>query len=86
MAQNIGSVQAGAPEYQDRSHTQAAHTNPNQKPGLMDKIKQMIPGGHTQTQTQTAHPSSTQTAHPSSTQKPGLMDKIKAKIPGGQSK
>jgi len=86
MAQNIGSVQAGAPDYQDRSHTQAAHTNPNQKPGLMDKIKNMIPGGQTQTQTQTAHPSSTQTAHPSSTQKPGLMDKIKAKIPGGQSK
>jgi len=47
MAQNRRTVQADAPEYQDRSHaqthTQAAHTNPNKKPGLMDQFKQMIP-------------------------------------------
>ena len=86
MAQNVGAVRAGgAQEHQDRGHThshtqagqtQTAHSNPNQKTGLLDEIKQKIPGGQTQAQA----------SHSTSSQKPGLVDKIKAKIPGGQSK
>ena len=54
------------------SHT--AHSNPTQKPGLVDKFKGMLSG------------SQAQTGYSSSTQKPGLVNKIKAKIPRLQNK
>nr|AAV92580.1 late embryogenesis abundant type 2 dehydrin-like protein [Pseudotsuga menziesii var. menziesii] len=81
-------------EYQDRGHTQteAARHNTNEKAGLLDKIKQMLPGGQTQTQsTAYSHPTQkpgsqaqaqAQTGYSNSNQKPGMVDKIKAKIPG----
>ena len=78
-------------EYQDRGHTQTdgGPRNPNEKAGLLDKVKQMLPGGQARTQTAHSHPTQkpgsqaqAQTGYSTSNQKPGMLDKIKAKIPG----
>jgi len=52
--------------------------NPTQKAGLVDKVKEKLPGGQTKTQSQTAQ------CNP--TEKPGMADKIKEKLPGGRNK
>ena len=62
------------------THTQTGHTgetthsNPTQKPGLVDKFKGVLLGSHVQT------------SYSSSTQKLGLVNKIKEKIPRLQNK
>ena len=62
---------SGGQTHTQTGHTgQTAHSNPTQKPGLVDKFKGMLPG------------SQVQTGYSSSTQNPGMVNKIKAKIPG----
>nr|ADE76208.1 unknown [Picea sitchensis]ADE76413.1 unknown [Picea sitchensis] len=63
---------------QDENQATRPNQNPTQKAGLVDKVKEKLPGGQTKTQSQTAQ------CNP--TEKPGMADKIKEKLPGGRNK
>lgn len=54
---------------------------------LVDKIKDMLPGSHTETEARTAHsnPNQTETGYPNVAQKATLADKVEGMFTRGQT-